>query len=170
MSSAFVISDSFTRPSNTTAYGAGDLVANDTDEANVVPLSFPRLAIPGAFRAIRRARLVASSVNLTNAQFRLHLFQGAAAVDPTAGDNAAFNSSETLAVATVAGYLGFFNLTLDRAGVAGAFASGVPDTGEEIIVAGADGAIVSGLLEVLAAYTPTSAGTFQVSLEGVSYL
>src|SRR5262249_60630610 len=66
---------SFTRPSNTTAYASGNLVANSVTSGSVVPLAFAlgnSYGI-GQFR-INRARLAKSGTGVTNASFRIHLY------------------------------------------------------------------------------------------------
>lgn len=80
----------FTRPADVTAYASGDLVANSTTAADVVPLDFNQ----GDFwnlRSgwIRRAnlRIVAPAVGIANGTFNLDLFRRRPRVN--AGDNAA---------------------------------------------------------------------------------
>lgn len=162
--SAFAISASFTRPANTTAYAAGDLAANSATAGSVIPLTFPGVAArAGDAFSIDRVRIVKSGTTLTNASFRLHLFS--ASPTSSAGDNAAFNSSEALAVATVANYLGTVAVTVGKSGTAAAVGLGIPTTGDRIIDASTT--TVYGLLEALAAYTPASEEVFTVTLEGL---
>ena len=76
---------SFTRPADGTAYGASDLVANDTTAADVVPLKWRTQTNSG--------RIVAVSVftddeTVTNANFLLNLFR--AAPSPSVGDNGVY--------------------------------------------------------------------------------
>ena len=149
----------FTRPADTTAYAAGDLVANSTTAASVTPMRFN---LP-LYATIRRARLVKSATSTTNASMRLHLYNELPT--PANGDNGAWSTD-------VAGYLGFIDLTYDDAFTDDAVAFGIPiHTTEEAITFGitarksVDGCIY-GLIEALAAYTPASAETFQVMLFG----
>ena len=160
----FAISDSFSRPANTTAYASGDLVTNDTTAGNVVPLEFPGVAArAGDAFSIDRVKIAKSGTTLTNASFRLHLFS--ASPTSSAGDNAAFNSSEVLAVSTVASYIGTFDVTIGKGGTAAAVGFGVPTTGDRIIESGT--ATVYGLIEARGAYTPASGETFTVTLQGL---
>ena len=69
------LSQSFTRPNNTTAYASGQLVANSATAGLVVPMAFTvgGNSIPGQFR-LSRIRLFKSGTSNSNAQFRLHLY------------------------------------------------------------------------------------------------
>lgn len=146
-------SSSFARPADTTAYASGDLVANSTTAGSVTPLSFTVAATSGAAAMIRRARLSKTGTSTTNASFRLHLYSSS----PTLanGDNGAWSTSE------YDGYLGYIDIVADQAFTDGA--SGV--SGVEEINTGT--VTVYGLLEALAAYTPSSGETFAVTLEVV---
>lgn len=165
---AFAASASFTRPGDTNAYAEGDLVANSTTAGSVEPMEFPGLVgISGFPVAISRIRVSKSGNVLTNAQFRLHIF----AAEPTAsaGDNAAFNSSETYAVASVANLLTSIDITLDKAGTAAAIGVAIPTVSSlyvQPIVIPPAGSLFA-LLEARAAYTPANAEVFTVTLEGL---
>jgi hypothetical protein len=65
----------------------------------------------------------------------------------------------------VADYIGAFDITVDRAFTDGAAGVGLPVVGTEMSVKLASGTTIRGLLEARAAYTPTSAGTFTVTLD-----
>lgn len=156
-----------TRPADTTAYTAGDLVANSVTSGSVVPLSFPGLAsIAGNAVAVTGAKISKSTTTLTNASFRLHLFN----VLPvnSVGDNAPFDTSGALGVSTAAGYVGYINVTMDISGTAASSGRGTPSSpaSDKIISAPATGGLW-GLLEVTAAYAPGNAETFTVSLVGL---
>ena len=159
--SSTVVSATFTRPADTTAYSVGDLVANSTTAASVVPMAFtPGADISRGF-SVRRARVSASNTSTTNASFRVHLYQ----TDPSAstgianGDNGAWSTK-------VAGYMGSLDVTIDKAFTDAAKGVGVPLIGGEVTGTPAAGALtVYALLEARAAYTPTSAQTFTVELE-----
>lgn len=147
----------FTRPADTTAYASGDLIANSTTAGSVVPLQFTVARVAAGSGMIRRCRLRVSSTVLTNASFRLHLYT--ASPTPSNGDNGAWLTDKAL------NYIGAFDITLDKAFTDGASGNGTPNIGSEINFALASGLIVYGLLEARAAYTPTSAETFDVALE-----
>lgn len=153
---------SFTRPANTTAYASGDLVANDTDAADVVPLSFT-VSSPnrkGATIVVWRGRLKKSGTSVTNASFRLHLYATSPTV--TNGDNGAWAS-------IVADYLGYIDIAVDKAFSDASQGDGVPlsagNAAEMIVQLPAGGATIYGLLEARAAYTPGSAEVFTATLE-----
>jgi len=159
------VQSSFTRPANTTAYVSGYLVANSTTAGSVVALSFASVSRnAGDCVRIERARINTSNALLTNASFRLHLFEGTPV--PTVGDGAAFNASGVLSTSGVAGYLGSISITLSNSGSDGSSGRGVPDVGSAITASPTSGTTIYGLLEATAAYVPTSGAVFTVSLEG----
>ena len=148
----------FTRPSDTTAYAAGDAVANSTTAPAAIVF-----AVQGDIARLGRvvgARLTKSNTNLTNAAFRLWLFSAAPA--PT-NDNAAL----ALTFATAGSRLGYIDFAT---GVAGSdcavFVGALPNSQPISLVAAQDAAdTVWGLLEARGAYTPASAEQFHVALD-----
>jgi hypothetical protein len=86
-------SASFTRPNDTTAYSANDLVANLTTAGSVDPLAIPVGGYSGMINLrLVRARLTKSGTSATNANFRIHLYSQS----PTCanGDNAAWSTND----------------------------------------------------------------------------
>jgi hypothetical protein len=159
------IQANFTRPADTTAYAAGDLVANSTTAGSVVPLSFTNaVRTAGDCLRIERVRIEKSSTSLTNAAFRLHLFE--ASPTPTVGDNGVFNSAGTLATNNMLNHAGTFPVTMVWSGSDGAMGIGVPTTGSGATASPTSGTSLFGLLEVTGAYTPASGEVFYVVLEG----
>lgn len=148
----------FTRPSDTTAYAVGDLVANSTTAGSVVAMTIAAARTASGVVMLRRVKLHKSGTSVTNASFRLHLFRAAPGT-VTNGDNGAFS------VSGVADYLGAFDVTIDRAFTDGAAGIGIPVTGGELGIKLEGGGNVYGLLEARAAYTPTSAEVFTVTLD-----
>lgn len=151
-------SANFTRPADTTAYASTDLVANSTTAGSVAAMSFTVARVAGGSGMIRRCRIRKSGTSVTNASFRLHLFNAAPATI-TNGDNGAFS------VSGVADYLGAFDVNVDRAFTDGAAGNGLPINGSEINFALTSGTAIYGLLEARGAYTPASGEVFTVSLE-----
>jgi hypothetical protein len=151
-----------TRPADTTAYALGDLVANSTTAGSVVPLTFANAVLAeGSCVRIERVRLYKSSTSTTNASFRLHLFNAA----PTGlvnGDNGAFSCNRS-------GYIGAFDITVDRAFVDAAQGAGVSLTGSPVTAMIASGTTLYGLLEARAAYTPGSAETINAVIEAYRF-
>lgn len=162
----FTASAAFTRPADTTAYTAGDRVADATAAAAVLEFTSVARATGEAVR-IERVRLRKTGTSLTNASFRVHLFRTLPTV--SVSDNGVFNASNVLALADIAGYVGSVDVTMDKAATIGARGVGVPTTGSGITceAAGATGHTTSlwAVIEALAAYTPASAETFTVTLE-----
>lgn len=152
------ISATFTRPADTTAYSVGDLIANSVTAGSVVPMAFKLdNSFPmGQFR-LTRARIYKNGVAVSNANFRLHLYQALPAV--TNGDNGAWLSSGA------ANWLGNIDIPSMLAFSDGASGSGSAAAGSELLIRMASGTVVYGLLVALAAYTPASAEVFTVVLE-----
>jgi hypothetical protein len=107
-----VASANFTRPSDTTAYAFGDLIANTTVANTVVPMQFTVARVAAGSGFIRRIRLRKSSITTTLAQFRLHLYTTSptqtGAGGANTGDNAAWSTDQ------VATYIGALDVTMDR--------------------------------------------------------
>lgn len=150
-------SATFTRPSNTTAYASGDLVADSTTAGSVTPLSWTAARVAAGSFMVRRIRLRKSGTSVTNASFRVHLYS--ASPVPANGDNGAWSTDGSAA------YLGRVDVTVDVAFTDGAQGIGTPLVGTEINVALASGQTIYGLVEARAAYTPASAEVFAVVLE-----
>ncbi len=148
------VTNSFTRPADTTAYANGDLVANSTTAGSVVPVSF-NIGRGGV--KIVGARISKSNTTITNGTFTLHLFGSSPTV--ANGDNGAisFNLAEKfgsidfaiMVAATDAGYT-------------------IAQGGQSILTDGlyyyTSGGLIYGLIEAKAAYTPASAEVFSIAL------
>lgn len=159
------IQASFTRPADTTAYAAGDLVANSTTAGSVIPLSFANaVRMAGDCVRIERVRIEKSGTSLTNASFRLHLFESSPT--PTVGDNGVFNNAGALASNNILNHAGTFPVTMVWSASDGAMGIGVPTTGSGATASPTSGTSLFGLLEVTEAYTPVSGEVFYVVLEG----
>ena len=145
----------FTRPSDTTQYTSGDLVANSTTAGSVVVMPFTVIVAQGRAMKIKTVKLETTSTTATNATFRLHLY----ATKPTVtnGDNGVWLSVEGT-------HIGFVDLDAllafsDAIGNTTAF-----DDTQNIYWRLATGEILYGLLEARAAYTPVSAEVFTVTM------
>lgn len=157
----FDTSTTFTRPADTTAYTANDLVANSTTAGSVVPMTFN---ITGGRNArIWRAYIQFNSATVTNAKFNLHLYLSSPTC--TNGDNGAW-------LTTNSGYQGF--IAVDATGQT--FSDNTRGYGVYVnnsvfapmYVQGGFNQQIFGLLQATAAYTPTSAEVFTVGLIGES--
>lgn len=150
-------SSNFTRPSDTTAYAANDLMANSTTAGSVVPLSWTvTLSNAGNF-IVRRAQMLSTGKSITNAGFALYLYT----VTPTIanGDNAAFST-------TLANLFCVMPITLTDIGTDDASGFGIPNIGSDCNAVTAGGTkIIYGLLKVIQPYTPTSAEVETIILE-----
>lgn len=145
----------FTRPSNTTAYAPGDLVANSVTNTAVTALS---LTWGGSISgSLRRLILRTSNATITNGNFHAWLFGADPSGAVTNGDNdpiAGLNLTTYKLItpapinlyAAMTGVGGYGEATYDRDLIQ------LPQT-------------VYALLEARAAYTPASAETFSMQAE-----
>jgi len=152
-------SNSFTRPADTTQYGANDLVANSTTAASVTPLKW---GINGSGRTgrIRGVRLYKSDKTVTLASFKVYIF-GADPGVPTNGDNGA------LAIASAANFLDVVTIDLATGAFAGGTTGVMKRTGSLDIPFNFPDLTgkLYGLIQATAAYTPASGETFTATLE-----
>jgi hypothetical protein len=148
---------SFTRPSDTTQYTIGDLVANSTTAGSVVPMVFPlgNISAQGQFR-LTRVRLAKNTTGVTSSTFRVHLYSASPTI--ASGDNAARST-------TLSGWLGAIDVPAMTAFSDGAAAVGAAVAGSEFLVRLAAGSTVYCLLEALGTYTPASGEIFTLTLE-----
>ena len=147
----------FTRPADTTAYTAGDLVANSVTAGSVVPfeVSFTAGGNANPFLQITRVKLRKNAVSVTNAAFRVHFYADSPGT-PSNGDNGAI-AADTQAVR------GYVDVTVDTAGSTGSYGSAAPTV--PILVRPYQGKVYV-LIEARGAYTPASEETFRVDFEG----
>lgn len=155
----------FTRSADTTAYAVNDLVGVNTSVAAGNTIEVPNaVASPGDAVRIERIVLRKSNKSLTNAQFRVHIFDRQPTWD--VGDNGAGGTISALAVADLAGHCGYVDITMDRASAtAGAYGEAAPAT--PITVSPLTGTSIYYAVQALAAYTPVSQETFQAELAGI---
>ena len=148
-----------TRPANTTAYTAADLVANDTTAGNVTPFEWSLQGL-GRGGILRRVRITKSATSATNANFNLHLFDASPTV--ANGDNGALSVSTNADT-----FLGTVALDATSGGLAGASSSLTDVSGalEIPLYKPTTGGKVYGLLAAAAGYTPASGETFKIVLE-----
>jgi hypothetical protein len=163
-------STQFARPGDTTAYAAGDLIANNTSAASVVPLSFTfRSREP--FLQIDRALLRKSSTGVTNPSFRLNLYS-AIPVISVSGDNGLMSANTTAATTFIGGLSTSGTLTTH---LDGGVSNLLPFCGTSAfplplfvdcrsLITGGESVKLYGLLEALAAYAPGNAETFDVTI------
>ena len=141
-----------TRPANTTAYAAGQLLANSTTAGSV---TYPTIAAASAndvAGTILRVRLKKSGTTLTNGIFRVHLYSALPSV--TNGDGGTW-------LTTTAGYAGSFDVTMSQAFSDGAVGVGTSVAGYGVAFTPAAGTQnLYYLIEVRAAYTPASGEVF----------
>jgi len=150
---------SFTRPADTTAYAAGDLVANSVTAGSVTPLEF-RCGMVGRGRGrVTNARILKGAASVTNATFLVHLFGSSPTVNN--GDNGAFSA------VSLSDYLGSIAVDMSsNAGLSSASAAKVAtgDIPYDLTKALTANRKIYALLSATGAYTPASGETFEVTL------
>ncbi|MCA1199143.1 hypothetical protein K9B35_14290 [Sphingomonas sp. R647] len=147
----------FTRLANTTQYAAGDLVANHATAGSVVPLEIsPGARFPGGAGTITAVSIDKSSVTLTDAEFKVHLFDQAPGV--TNGDNGPFAITNGRAK----GYIGSVAVVVGQALGDGSQGRASCDI---IFDTTKPNSKLYALIEATDTYTPASAEEFGVTLE-----
>ena len=154
------ISATLTRPANVTAYAANALIANSVTAGAVVPMAFKLdNSFPMGQYRCTRARLYKNGNVVTNANFRLHLYQALPVM--TNGDGGAWLTTGA------ADWLGNIDVASMLAFSDGAAGSGSCPAGSEQYIRMKQGTVVYGLLQALGAYVPNSAEVFTAVLEVV---
>jgi hypothetical protein len=152
-------SASFTRPGDTTPYTIGDLIANNTTAASVLPLTFSLSNSFGTGRfRLTRIRLSKTGTTNTNANFRIHLYAATPGI-PANGDNGAFST------AGAANWLGNIDVASMVAFTDGCAGTGSAASGSEMFVNLAAGSTVFAYMAALAAYVPANAEVFTLTIE-----
>ena len=145
---------SFTRPSNTDAYAAGDVIGPVTTPAT---LNFSA-AVPNSF--IIGAKCTKDAATVSNSDFRLWLYVGAASPTPIA-DNSPWTTLYANDAICV-GYIDLGTAVTDGSGSDSAFSQ---NFGVQIPTVGSSTAgNLYGVLVAKAAYVPESGEKFTVTL------
>lgn len=148
-----------TRPSNTDAYAAGDVVSNNTSTTTLIDLA-NLVRANGASAYIVRVSLSTDKKSITP-RFRVHFYN---ASDPTvAADNAAYKNL----YADIAKYLGFVDLPAMTTGTDttnSTMSVAANSTVRLPIIAGGSTRSVYALLEALDVFTPASAQKFTLGV------
>lgn len=143
------VTDSFSRPANTTAYQAADLVANSETAGSVVPLTFSTGR--GGLRIKAASITKTDETDVANSDFSLHLFTSSPTV--ANGDNGALSYDFSSKFADID-----FATMVAATDVAWALNQGL-----DLNAYTASGTIY-GLIEADGAYGPASAEVFSVTL------
>jgi hypothetical protein len=156
-----VISASFTRPDNATAYAAGDVICNSTSAP--VILTFPRATVTQgpSFSIIAQVVMVDSANQSTKLEAELWLFDTAITMD---NDNAAFTPTD----AELVNLLGIVELETPYVGTVTSGADGnavYRSSGLSVPIQTkpSDNAIY-GVLVARNAYTPVASESFTIKL------
>lgn len=144
----------FTRPADTTAYAAGDLVANSTTANQVAAISQTWGNLNGS---LARIRLSTTNATITNGNFNLWFFRVDPSLLPTNGDNDALAGLSFVTYGLI--HVAPINLYASMSGHGG---WGEATYDPNLIHVPAQ---VYCLLEARAAYTPASGEIFSVQTE-----
>lgn len=151
----------FTRPSNTTAYSIGDLIANSTTAGSVTPFSFTGATLGGSGGSgfITGGQLFKSST--VAATIRAHILKTSHAV--TNGDNGALVFT-SLDIDNYIGFIefGFDGNALTAIGSSAGEVAQATDWALPYVLASTDTLYV--FLQARTAFTPANAGTFDLRL------
>jgi hypothetical protein len=145
---------SFTRPNDTTAYAAGDLVANSATAGSVTPLSWGT----SGSRPFDAPAIRLHKTGATGATFRIYLFSASPTVSTT-GDNGSFDANVNNSADVIAIYEGVLYGMKD-----GSVGLLVPISGVIQREYVGDPTTVYGLVRVGDAYTPIAQEVFTASL------
>lgn len=158
-------SQSFTRPSDTTTYTSGDLVANSTTASSCIALAFSlatkRLVNNGEWSVIQKIILRKTSTTISNAVFSVHLYRrNPFSTDPTNGDNGVLKLT-----GVVDDYIGSAT-SLNQSGNGAHHTDGsLAASTDAIPFQPVDGAKnIYAVIECNTAYVPTSAEVFTVDI------
>lgn len=156
---AYSSSATFTRPNDTNAYAAGDVIADSTSTPNV--LTFAAIGPAGGRTKIVTATLEIDSNSIPSGSgpLRLHLYSSA----PTAiADNAAFD----LPSGDRAKYVGWIDLPLPTLLGSTAFSQNINDRTELPLAAGSS--TLYGILQTTTAFTPVASVVRKITLSAVA--
>ena len=151
-----------TRPANTTAYAAGQIIASSTSPGSIVVPSFT--ATPGALGAgsIKRIRLYTNkNAGMDTVVLAVDLWTTAPTFSN--GDGGAY------AIATgAAGWIGSMNFSLVQVGD-GAYQVSIPDVGSSIDFVLASGQLIYWSMQTATAFVPANGQTFTFVPEITQY-
>lgn len=157
-----VATATLTRPANTTAYSSGQQVSATANGSTGSPLQFQMADFASDGGSIVGARLTKSATSLTNATFRIHLFDLGVPTLTNLGDQ---NNYAAPLKADYANYIGYMDFASGIAGTDAAWYEGVPSQQLLSFRCAAGGVVtIYGVLECTGAYTPASAEVFSVRL------
>lgn len=161
----FLTPYSFTRPTDTTAYAASDLIANDVDAADVVPLSWtiPGLKATGGIIEILGAFIRKTTVTFAAFDVKLELFN-ATPTFVTAGDNSGYGTVVATGSAAWIGHLDLVGASLVNTHRSAAAAAALmrPITTNVPFYARMVSRTMYGLLQARNSYAPGNAEVFTV--------
>jgi hypothetical protein len=145
----------FTRPANTTAYVAGQLLGNSVTAGSVVPLSLTVNSVSGRKVYLRRVVLKKSTTGVTAPNFRLHFYTASPTI--ASGDGVAYSTTQSGHFCDMDVNMPTTTLFSD-----GNDGIGTPNNGAECAVAPTTTTVFV-LIEARGAYAPGSAEVFTIA-------
>ena len=143
---------SFTRPNDTTAYAAGDLIANDTTAGSVLGLAITGATLSGNGGSGTITSVLLNKTGTAVAQIRAHFLKTQHAVSNGDNGGLAFTSID------LDNYIGFADINLADVATGGVFGQADVSIDYEL----ATGDTIYCFLEALAAYTPIAVAVMTV--------
>lgn len=157
-----IVSETFTRPADTTSYVAGDRVCNSTSACTIGTLT-GALAANGGVLDLTQVKLTVSGTQAT-LNFRIHFFGTAPTY--TVNDNGVFNASGVLAAnVRAANYSCFVDVGMMFVGTDGAWGRGVPGGGS-CKITNPSGTSIYYAIETLSSVTGVNGETIIVEAAG----
>jgi hypothetical protein len=158
------VSDSYTRPADTDAYTAGDVIADSTSAATILTFS-PVVQAPGTGTVLQHAVIVTSANVATKPDLELWLFDTTITMD---NDNAAFTPTDA-ELLTLVGVVAFptadFKVGIATSGADGNAVCEATNLGISLNTVNSNETTLYGVLVVRNAYVPTSGEVFTVRLK-----
>jgi len=109
------VTATFSRPADNTAYAAGDIIANSTTAASVVPIEFAAAMESGGTGRITGCRAVVTPASgnlvITNCSFDLLLFRPETSIPFAAAGYPADNAALTVSAAAMRELVGVFSFS-----------------------------------------------------------
>lgn len=154
-----ILTATFTRPADTTAYAALDAVSNSTSAPTIMTFAGAARSVGGSGYIVK-AELCTDLATCT-AYFRLHLFT--LSTIAAKNDNAQYDSLWTSRNARV-GFIDFPACAQEGTGSTSAFAIVIPSSGTLPYVCDVADTALYGLLQTRSIWTPASAQNFNLKL------
>lgn len=153
---------SFTRPSNTTAYAIGDLIANSTTAGSVTRMSWTGATKTGSGGSGIISGVVVSKTGSVGCTIRIHFLKTDHAV--TNGDNGAL----VLTSLDIDNYIGYMDVSFNGnalTAIGSSAAEVVEFSDKRLDYTLSSGDTIYAVMQAVSAFTPANAGVFSCALK-----